>query len=339
MAQTIDQILASADNFAVLAGSAITNSGNTVITGANLGLSPGTSVTGFPPGVVTPPAVQHITDSVAAQAQSDLTAAYLTLAAMGPATPIVGALDGQTFTPGTYSGGAILLNVGATVTLNGAGTYVFQAASSLTIGNGSTVLLTGGATAANVAWQVTSSASIGTTAVFVGDIVALTSITVNTGATITGRLLARNGLVSLLGNAITAPASGASTTSSVAATATLSELCFPDITGKTIRAWGIVTLSAGGYTIGGIPFGLMQFADVRTVDFNGFLRCEVYGEDPLSLTSGASPLYTYHYSPVNDALQIFNNGVELTASQSTPAAILADVLLFEATWDRTTVRG
>src|ERR1700676_2533327 len=96
---TLDSLLLSANKFVVLAGSTVTNSGATVITGGNLGLSPGTSVTGFPPGVVTPPGVQHITDSVAAQAEVDLTTAFTHFSTLTPATTIVGALDGQTFTP------------------------------------------------------------------------------------------------------------------------------------------------------------------------------------------------------------------------------------------------
>jgi len=354
MALTIDQLLGSADNFAVLAGSTVTNSGATVISGANLGLSPGTSVTGFPPGTLIAPAVEHITDAVAAQAQTDLTTAYIYFAGLTGATPIVGALDGQTFTAGLYSGGAILLNVGQTVTLNGQGNpnaqFIFQAASSLTFGVGSTVLLINGAQAKNVLWQVTSSATVGTSAVVVGDIVALSSISLGTGASLSGRALARNGAVTLLGNAITAPASGSIIppigTSSIPATiglGGLTELCFPDITGGVIRAWGLVNITPGGYTVGGIPMGLFPFLDVRTVDVNAFLKCDVWGEEPTNILIGASSVYTYHYSPVTDTLQIFSNAtgvaVELVASQTIPLAVLADVLLFEVWVSRTTVRG
>lgn len=125
--------------------------------------------------------------------------------------------------------------------------------------------------------------------------------------------------------------------SSVLSALTLSEVCFPDITGKTIRAWGTVAFSAGSYTTGGLVMGLLNFADARTVDFNGFLRCEVWGEDPVTASVGG---YKYHYSPTGDVLQIFNSsGVELANNASIPAAVLNDIVLFEATWNRTTTLG
>lgn len=116
----------------------------------------------------------------------------------------------------------------------------------------------------------------------------------------------------------------------------LSELTFPDITGKTIRAWGQVTFTPGTYVLGGLVMGLLQYADARTVDFNGFLRCEVFGEDVVTATVGG---YQFHYSPVGDVLQITLNGVELATGVAIPTAVLNDTILFMATWDRTTVRG
>src|SRR5580658_9621622 len=118
--------------------------------------------------------------------------------------------------------------------------------------------------------------------------------------------------------------------SSVISTITLSEMCFPDITQKTIRAWGQVNFSAGTYVQGGLVMGLLQFADGRTVDFNGFLRCEIYGEDVVTATVGG---YSYHYSPVGDVLQILVNGVELTTGAAIPVNVLNDTVLFEATWN------
>jgi hypothetical protein len=125
--------------------------------------------------------------------------------------------------------------------------------------------------------------------------------------------------------------------SSVVSTITLTELCFPDCTQKTIRGWGQVTFAAGTYTTGGLVMGLLNWLDVRTVDFNGFLKCEVWGEEPITGSVGG---YLYHYSPVGDVLQILTAaGVELASGAAIPAAVLNDVVLFEVTVDRTTVRG
>jgi hypothetical protein len=124
--------------------------------------------------------------------------------------------------------------------------------------------------------------------------------------------------------------------SSVNSGIVLSELCFPDITGKTIRAWGQVNFTPGAYTLGGLIMGLLAYADARTIDFNGFLRCEVFGEDVVTANVGG---YAYHYSPVGDVLQITLNGVELLPGAAIPAAVLNDTVLFMATWNRTTVLG
>src|ERR1700675_1468804 len=243
---TVTQELASAAAFAVLGSSTVTNSGPTVITGGNLGLYPGTSVTGFPPGVVVPPAVEHITDQVANQAELDANTAWNFYKNLAPGTTI-SELAGQNLAPGTYTALSSLdLSVGGTLTLNGAGTYIFQVGSALTINVGATILLTNGATAANVVWQVGSSATIGTSAVMVGTIIALASVSLGTGASLAGRAIGLTGAVTLLSNAITAPSASGTpipfpvTVSSIAAGIglnNLSELCFPDCTQKTIRAW------------------------------------------------------------------------------------------------------
>ena len=134
--------------------------------------------------------------------------------------------------------------------------------------------------------------------------------------------------------------------SSVSSTITLVEVCFPDCTQKVIRGWGQVVISAGTYVTGGIPMGLVAWADQRTVDFNGFLRCDVWDEEVITT------LYHYHYSPVTDTLQIFTAaGVELASGATVPisdSTVNVDqttgytgtnLLMFEASWDRTTVRG
>lgn len=192
--------------FAVLAGSTVTNTGPSVLDG-DLGLSPGTSVTGFPPGIVL--GTQHITDSVAADAQVELTADYLDLESRLGGTPVAGNIGGQTLSPGIYKSTSSLAISSGDLTLDGGGNsgavFIFQIASTLTLTSGRQVILTNGTQAKNVFWQVGSSATIGSTAILNGSILALTSITAVTGAVINGRLLARNGAVTLDSNAVTAP--------------------------------------------------------------------------------------------------------------------------------------
>ena len=175
--------LGTAANFAVLGSSTVTNAGGSVVTGANIGISPGTSLTGFPPGVLTPPAVEHLGDAVAGQAQADANTAYTYFQGLTGATGIPSPLDGQTLTPGLYKAASSLaLSAGATITLNGNGTYIFQIGSTLNLAG--TVVLSGGATAGNVIWLVGSSATLEGTTVATGDIVAQASITLDSGASL-----------------------------------------------------------------------------------------------------------------------------------------------------------
>src|SRR5581483_8753133 len=200
--------LGTAGSFAVLAGTTVTNTGPSRISG-NLGVSPGTAVTGFPPGIVTGGTI-HRADGVAGGAQSDLTIAYNDAAGRSPTANIpafIGA--GQTLAPGVYKASSSL-EVGGSLTLDAHGdpdaVWIFQAPSStLTTDSASSVILTNGAQACNVFWQVGSSATLGTNSTFAGTILALTSISVQTGDTITGRTLARNGAVTLDDDTITAP--------------------------------------------------------------------------------------------------------------------------------------
>jgi hypothetical protein len=346
-ANNVTTELSSAYNFLVLGATpSVTNAGATVLTGGGLGIFPAASVTGFPPGVVTAPYTIHLADAAAQQAQIDATAASGYFLGMGPATPIAGpgVLDAKTFSPGTYSSASTInLGVGQTVTLDGGGDpnsmFVFQAGSSITFGVNSIVKLQNGAAARNIVWVAVAGITMGTGALVNGTCIGGTTVALGTGATVNGRLISLTAAVTLLGNTITLPALAAGTVTSsvgsVTSYAILSEICHPDITGKTLRSWGLVTFVPGQYTTGGIAMGLMQYLDVRTVDFNGFLKCDVWGEEP-TLTS----LYEYHYSPVGDVLQIFNaNGTELTNGTQIPALILNDIVLFECTVDRTTVRG
>jgi Ice-binding-like/IPTL-CTERM motif len=194
------QSLGSAASFAVLAGSTVTNTGATVVTG-DLGVSPGSAVTGFPPGLVIGGTI-HAADAVALQAQNDVTTTYNFLAGQPCNTDLTGQdLGGLTLTPGVYCFSSSAQLTG-TLTLNGPGIYIFKIGTSLTTASGSAVALTNGASACNVWWQAGSSATLGTAASLPGNLLALTSITLNTGASISGRALARNGAVTLDGNAV-----------------------------------------------------------------------------------------------------------------------------------------
>ncbi|MEO7374601.1 MAG: ice-binding family protein [Terrimesophilobacter sp.] len=208
--------LGNAGSFAVLAASTVTNTGPTIVSG-DLGVNAGSAVTGFPPGIVNSGAI-HATDTLSGLAQNDLVTAYDDAAGRTPTASGLSALDGMTLVPGVYAGGA--LSLGGTLTLNGSATdvFIFQATSTLDAGAGSHVLLTGGASACNVFWQVASSAVLHTGADFAGTIMALTSVSADTGATITGRLMARTGAVTLDTNVITRPTSCA--TSAIGAPAT-----------------------------------------------------------------------------------------------------------------------
>jgi hypothetical protein len=192
-------------NFALLSGSAITSTGATNITG-DMGLSPGTSVGGFPPGILV--GTQQINTNLATQGKLDLTAAYND-AAGRTSTDIVtlsGNIGGLTLTPGLYKTTSSLAISSGDVTFDAKGNanavFIIQIASSLTTTSGRKVFLKNGASASNIFWVVGSSATFGTTSVFKGTIMAMQSITFNTGATLDGRAFARSGGIVLSDNTI-----------------------------------------------------------------------------------------------------------------------------------------
>ncbi|HXM93796.1 MAG TPA: ice-binding family protein [Candidatus Dormibacteraeota bacterium] len=219
--------LGAACTFGILAGSTVTNTGPSIVRG-DLGLSPGSAVTGFlntntyvgtgthtaGPGLVA--GTIHLTDpppassTSAAAGQAALLVAYNDLAgrtAPAPAT-LAGDLGGLTLAPGLYKSTSTL-GITGTLTLDGGGNanavWIFQIASALTTLSNSSVVLAGQAQARNIFWQVGSSATLGTNSTFNGSILALTSVTVTTGATLNGRALARNGAVTLDTNMVNVP--------------------------------------------------------------------------------------------------------------------------------------
>lgn len=203
-------ILGCAADFVILAGTTITNvvSVGTVITG-DVGLSPGTAITGFPPGVYATPGNPHINDAAANAAKLCLTTAYLFLQNQAPGATVAGNIGGQTLAPGTYTSSSTLAISSGDLTLDAGGNtnaiFIFQIASALTVTSGRQVILAGSAQAKNVYWQVGSDATLGTTSIFKGNILALSSITLETGATLDGRAFAQNGAVTLDANVVTKP--------------------------------------------------------------------------------------------------------------------------------------
>ncbi|MEO9258578.1 MAG: ice-binding family protein [Crocinitomicaceae bacterium] len=200
--------LAEAANYAVICGAEVTSTGATTITG-DLGLSPGTSIGGFPPGVLN--GTQHINDASANQAKLDITAAYNDAAGRS-CTDIVtlsGNIGGLTLTPGLYKSTSSLALSSGDVTFdakgNASAVFVIQIASSFTVTSGRKVILAGGALAANIYWQVGSSATFGTTCDFKGNVIAMQSISFNTGATLNGRALTRTGAITMAANTIVKP--------------------------------------------------------------------------------------------------------------------------------------
>jgi hypothetical protein len=200
--------LKSAAAFAVLAGSTVTSGGPTLVAG-DLGVSPGTAITGFPPGTVV--GTQHPGDPTAAQGIADLTTAYndakgRTLCAI----TLAGNLGGLTLTPGLYTSTSSLAISAGDLTLDaqqdGDAIFIFQTASTLTTTVGRQMVLINGAKAANVFWQVGSSATFGTSSTFDGTIMADQTITFNSGATLNGRALAHIGAVNLASDTIVKPA-------------------------------------------------------------------------------------------------------------------------------------
>ena len=259
--------LGSAASFAVLGATTVTSAGVSTITG-DLGVSPGTSVTGFGPGIgtVTGGSI-HAGDSLAAQAHADLVTAYSVAVLRTPDQPAVGVLDGLTLGPGVHASGSTLTLAGM-LTLDAGGdpdaVFILQAGSTLGTAASSQVSLTGGAQACNVFWQVGSSATLGATSLLRGTILAHTSITVGAGVTIHGRALARDGAVTMdndtvsvspcagsLSNTAPAIAPFAATLTGVTQTVHAAVGAWSVVDTRGSGAGYIVTVSASAPTVGG----------------------------------------------------------------------------------------
>jgi hypothetical protein len=258
--------LGTATPFAVLAGTAVTDVPPSSITG-DVGLSPasGTNYSGISQAQVTGtiystdgtgPAGNVNDPALLTNAQNDLTTAYVSAAGQTPTTTFItgdNQLGGQTLVPGVYAfGGATTANLSGPLTLNGEGdsnaVFVFQASSTLVTASNSVVQLENGAQACNVFWQVGSSATLNSASSFVGTIMALTSATLDTGATVQGRVLARNGAVTLDANTITTPSTCAVTTpTGTSPTATTPT---PTGTGSSTGTGGSTGAATGTVTTG-----------------------------------------------------------------------------------------
>lgn len=196
--------LGAAASFGVLANTTVTNTGNTVVSG-NLGVSPGTAVTGFPPGVVNG-TIFTGAGSTAGQAQIDAAAAFNNITAQNCTTDLTGqTLGARTLTPGVYCFDSSAQLTGTLILdaqNNPNAVFIFKIGTTLTTASLSSISVINGGSSCNVFFQVGSSATLGTDTSFQGNILARTSITLNTGADLDGRALALDGAVTLNTNNI-----------------------------------------------------------------------------------------------------------------------------------------
>ncbi|MET7460681.1 DUF4082 domain-containing protein [Nonomuraea sp. NPDC005501] len=254
--------IGTADSYGVLAGSSVTNSNQTTVAG-DLGVSPGSTVSGFPPGTVT--GSVHAGDSAAAQARSDAVAAYNELAGRSPDATIATQLGGTTRSPGVYNSTSGTFALSGTLTLDAQNdpdaVFVFQA-SSLTTANVSNIDLAGGAQADNVFWQISGSTTLGTQSTFRGDVLGQGSVTVSSGAAVYGRVFSLNNTVALQGTT-SGPATRVTVPDDPKSTTSVSSSLNPSRTGDSVTF--TATVRGVGVMSSIVPVGQVVFKDYDTV--------------------------------------------------------------------------
>jgi len=250
--------LGTTSSFAVLAGSTVTNTGSTTIdgdAGGDVGVSTGSAITGFPPGIVT--GAMHSNDASAIQAQTDLVTAYNDAAGRSTTQDLTGTdLGTLTLTPGVYTFSTSAQLTGDLM-LDGQGlsdpVFIFKIGSTLTTASNSRILLKNGARYCRTFWQVGSSATLGSSSTFVGHIFAMASITANNGATVQGQLLARNGAVTLDTNTITNGYCSTPPAPPVPATLHIIKHVINDDGGTAVASAFTLHVKAGGIDVAGSP--------------------------------------------------------------------------------------
>jgi type VI secretion system secreted protein VgrG len=336
--------LGTAGAYSVLAGSTVTNTGPSVLSGA-LGVSPGTAITGFPPGVAGGATNAGNADS--ASAQSSLTTAYLEAEGRQATGTSLGlSLVGGTHQPGVYNASSSL-GVSGAVTLDGQGNpnsvFIFQVGASMTTASSTSIVLIGNAQACNVFWQVGASATLGTNTTFAGTVMALTSVTLNTGTTVAGRALARNGAVTLDDNVLTSPScvttattttvsatpatSGGSTTvtATVAASGASTPTGTVSFTANGVPA-GTAAIDSTGHATVTVPVGIAT--SIGLVAHYGGLRSYTASTSPvttLTITPAAAPTSTTSTSsraPTSPPAATTTSRAATEAGSATPTAVL-----------------
>ncbi len=321
-AQAQAQSLGTAENFVVLGGSTVASIGPTTVSNGDVGVSPGSSITGFPPGILSNGAF-HANDGLAMQAQADLSTAYTAFSAPMPlTTSLSGELGGLTLTPGVYNstGSDSITSGDLTLDAQGDSTarFIFQIPGAFFMGSSSAVRLINGADPRNVYFTVGSSANLGTNCRFSGNILAQQSITAGTGANVTGRLLAKNSSVTLDTNNIVSPGLSIHNTPPVANaqsvttnedTAKAITLTASDVDGNPLT-YSVVTGPTNGSLSGTAP----NLTYTPGANYNGSDSFTFKANDGAADSNTATVSITV--SAVNDAPTL--------SAISNPAAILED---------------